>query len=255
MVGRIAGASRAALALASALSLLIALGGAPHAFATGNNGGTASDPEVIVPVVLGTTYSGPFDSASYSNSFGVFPHSVSFDEYVVTGPATIAVTVTDAFYIADYFQLYEDTNSNFASPTLVGTTPQVNTDGNLVAPTHDALWDGTGSTHSSATFTVTVGSGSTYFVVVDPLLEAMGAQLDVPCGVSTSALVTTGCNVPGIHVAGGFSPAGYSITFKTATIGVPEFGAPLIAVSAAALPLLMLLRGRRFGRSDAGDSA
>jgi hypothetical protein len=233
-----------------ALALFISLGGVTHAFASGNGGSPPPDPEVIVPVTLGTLYHGGTENVIYSDSLGSLPDSVSIGEYAVSGPATIAITITDNGYIADYYQLWEDTDPGFSSPapTLVGTTPQVHTDSNLKAPFYDSLWDGTGTTYSSETFTLSVGSGTTYFVLVDPLFDAMGSALDGPCGVSTAVLLSSGCTVSGLHpiqVSTGFSPGSYYITFNPAVSGVPEFGSTPLLAAAVAIPALMLLKNRR----------
>ena len=149
---------------------------------------------------------------------------------------------------------------------MVGTTPQVHTDSNLVAPFYNALWDGTGTTFSTQTFTVIIGSGTTYFVLVDALFDAMAAALDVPCyggvsSVNTAILLSIGCTATTPHpinVAGGFSPGSYNISFNLATTnGVPEFNLSSLLAVAVALPLLTLLKNRRTwgaGRSKARDS-
>lgn len=244
------------MALALAIFILIGLSAASKAFATtGNNGGRAiSDPELPVAVVLGTTYSSALDASDYDNSLGALPNSVSLSEYAVTGPATVSISLSDLYYVGDYYTIYSDTDPGFSSPapTVVGTTPQVQTGPSLVAPSYNPNWDGAGSTYSGGTFTVAVGAGTTYFVVVDDLFSAMGSLLDTPCGVTTDVLLSAGCTVtgtPGITVFAAFNPAGYEITFNAAApIGAPEFGTSTLAVAAVILPLLIILRARRFGR-------
>ena len=227
---------------------LFSLIGFSHTSATaGNNGGTpATDPELPVAVVLGTTYGGPLDSAKFANGLGALNESVSLSEYAVIGPGTFAITITDRFYFGDYYSLYEDTDPGFSSPApaLVGTTPQVHTGPQLTAPTHNPLWDGTGSAWSGSTLVVTLGAGTTYFVVVDGFFRALSV-LDPACGTSTQLLLTSGCSVSGVAVSPGFDPAGYSITFKASSpLGAPEFDlGPLLAV-AIAVPLVFLTRNR-----------
>lgn len=242
---------RSSLVLGLGLFVLMGLSGVSHGFATtpGNNSGsTPPDPVFPIAVVLGTTYATALDSASYDNSVGALTQSVSLREYAVTGPATISISVSDLFFVGDYYSIYEDTDGGFASPapTLVGTTPQVETGASLKALSYNPLWDGGGSTFSAGTFVVTIGSGTTYFVVVDDLFAAMGSALDAPCATTTDNLLAVGCAASGITVLSPFSPAGYSITFNTATsTGVPQFGAPPVVAAAIILPLLALLRSRR----------
>ena len=60
---------------------------------------------------------------------------------------------------------------------LVGTTPTVHTDSNLVAPSYNPLWDGTGTNNSEGSFTVPV-SGTAIFAIRDELLDPLVASLD-----------------------------------------------------------------------------
>jgi len=230
---------RAVLLLSAAL-LLVSVGTAFQASAA----------ETIVPVTPPFTESLPGElahSVLYSNSVGVLSNSVSTGEYALTGPATLTITITDNQIYGDYYALYNSTSSSFSTATLVGTTPQVHTDGNLVAPTYNPLWDGTGSTYSTGTFTVRIGSGTTYFVAVDLLLTAIVSQLTAPCGnpTVTALLQTTGCNVPGILLKSPFQPSTFEISFQNATTGVPQFGGSPVLLVVAVLPLLYLLRSKR----------
>jgi len=219
--------------------LLLAVGSGSQAHASGNTTGPPP-PDGTISVILGTTYT---DNAFYTLSLGTLPDSVSINIYAVTGPATVAITVTDCCDVGDYYQLWESSNAVFTAPTLVGTTPQVHTDSSIVAPSYNPLWDGKGSTYSAATFIVTVPSGTTYFAVRDSIQDAMGVLLDAPCSETTLSLVSLGCTATGISVLPDFLLAGFSITFaSSASQGAPQFSSPPFMVAALALPLLLLLR-------------
>lgn len=195
------------------------------------------------------------NSAFYFKSLGTLPaDSVSIYIYTVTGPGTVAITVTDALLVADYYELWQSSNPGFTGPTtvLVGTTPPVETGSPLVAPFYNPLWDGLASPtgFSSATFIVNVPSGTTYFAVRDAIQDSMAAKLDGPCGTTETTLVLSGCvqTTPhSITVLPDFLDCGFSITFAPSATGVPEFNSPSLAVAALALPLLFLLRKRVSG--------
>lgn len=193
------------------------------------------------------------NSTFYLQTLGVLPgDSASIYIYAVTGPTTIAITVTDAVLVADYYELWESSNPGFTGPTtvLVGTTPQVETGSPLVAPFYNPLWDGLASptAFSSATFTVTVPSGVTYFAVRDAIQDSMAVTLDGPCGTTEATLVFVGCHETLPHpitVLPDFVSCGFSISFAPAlTSSVPQFNYPSFLVAALALPLLILLRKR-----------
>jgi hypothetical protein len=228
-----------------AVLLLMVAGSGTAAFASGNGG--PPPPDGTVAVTLGSTYS---DVAVFGTSLGALPDSVSVNIYAVTGPASISITILDFFAVGDYYELWESSSPAFSSPTLVGTTPQVKTDTNIVAPSFNPLWDGTGSTHSTGTFIVSVPSGTTYFAVRDAIQGALGAALLVspfPCGTITlSTLLSSGCTATGVSVvAGVFLVAGFTVAFANApSQGVPEFDSPSFLLAALALPFIFLLRGR-----------
>jgi hypothetical protein len=229
----------AMLSIATAALLVMTVGFGAQAHAAGNSNGPPP-PDGTITVILGNSYT---DDAYFSSSLGALPDSVSINIYAVTGPATIAIKVTDCCDYGDYYQLWESSSAGFTAPTLVGTTPQVHTDSSIVAPSYNPLWDGTGSTYSTATFVVAVPSGITYFAVRDSIQDAMGALLDGPCSKTTLQLVSLGCTANGISVLPDYLLAGFTIGFARSTShGAPEFGTPPFMLAALALPLLFLLR-------------
>lgn len=117
----------------------------------------------------------------------------------------------DGSYVGDYYTLYEDRNEGPGPWTSNGTTPQVYTGPQLVAPTYDPFWTGNGTTHSVKTWTVVEPSGSYewYFTLRDDLLVKMVSLLSKPCHESATALLSKGCTVPGsIYVAPGWDGGG-----------------------------------------------
>jgi hypothetical protein len=143
-------------------------------------------------------------------------HGWGPDTFFVTGPATITVNITDCCRVGDFFTLYATTDSSLVSGWFkVGITPQVHSGPELVAPTYDSLWDGTGTTYSSKTFAIAVPAGVTYFFRVNnALFHLMGNLLVGPCSTTTHHLLRHGCSVPGIDVSHKWSPSGYQITFS-----------------------------------------
>lgn len=198
------------------------------------------------------------DNVFYGNSRGDIFEAASLGIYevTVTSTTTVAITITDANIVGDYYQLWQSSNAAFTGAAMVGSpTAQVHTDvdGALVAPHYDSLWDGSASetagSYSSGTVDVTLSPGTTYFAVQDLIQGAMGAKLDAPCGgVTTSALITNGCSetspYPITVLAGDWSGSGYTIEFAVAT-GAPQFGGSPVVVAAVAVCLLALVRAVR----------
>ena len=141
--------------------------------------------------------------------------------FSVTYTGTLAVTITDCCYEGDYYSLWSTTaSSGLTGWTLVGTTDQVFTGPQLVAPTYDAYWTGTGTQYSSTTFFIPV-SGTTLFADTDDLLNQMASLLGPYCG-GASTVVYDGCTYAGppggaISAAAEWSPAGYYISFAAAS--------------------------------------
>lgn len=193
------------------------------------------------------------NSALYFQTLGVLPaNSVSIYIYAVTGPGPVAITVTDAVLVADYYELWMSSNPGFTGPTttLVGTTPPVETGSPLVAPFYNPQWDGLAppTAFSSATFTVNLPSGTTYFAVRDAVQDSMAATLDGPCGRTETTLVLLGCTETSPHpitVLPDFVDCSFTISFAPPSASsVPEFNSPTFVVAALALPLLFLLQKR-----------
>ena len=150
-------------------------------------------------------------------------HSWDPNVYSITNPTgfnlPVSVNMLDLFLVSDYYALWKTTDGSLAtgwSQTM--STPQVHTDKSLVAPGFVALWDGTGTTHSTKTGKLVVPAGTTlYLRVNDPLFSAMANKLDKPCGTTADTLLTSGCSVPGIFVDSGYSPALFTISFSSAS--------------------------------------
>jgi len=139
-------------------------------------------------------------------------------EVYCIGSCDIKVTIKDQGYVGDYYGLWVTTDSTFATSWgQIGATPQVKTGAQLTAPSYNAKWTGTGTTLSKASFNVYFPSGvAEYLRIYDALWGGMGAQLDGPCGVTASTLLSSGCTATGISVSSGWSPAGYSVTWVAA---------------------------------------
>jgi hypothetical protein len=227
------------------ISLLVASGFLVPALASTTNGGPPQ-PDGVVPVTVpGFAIATPeYTTACPGGLTGctVSPNtSWSDDIYQVTGSGVITITVTDCCFVADYYSLWMTTDpTGLTGWTLVGTTPQVHTDSNLVAPGFNPLWDGTGTNNSAGSFTVSV-SGTALFAVRDELFDPLVAALASSCGGSAN-LLSNGCDEPGIFISPGFSPAGVVLTFSPVTeSSVPEFGAPSMVMAAAGLLGVALL--------------
>jgi hypothetical protein len=126
-----------------------------------------------------------------------------------------AITIADYGYAGDYYSLWVTDDSTLATDwALVGTTPQVTTSSELNASAYNSHWTGTGSKYSTKTFYVYDPSGvAEYFAINDGLMGKMTQKLDGPCGVKAATLLSSGCSVSGIYVAGGWSPAGFDTTW------------------------------------------
>jgi len=227
------------------ISLLVASGFLVPAHASTTNGGP-SQPDGIVPVTVpGFAIATPeYTTACPGGLTGctASPNtSWSDDIYQVTASGVITITITDCCYIADYYSLWMTTDpTGLTGWTLVGTTPEVHTDSNLVAPSFNPLWDGTGTSNSAGSFAVSV-SGTTLFAVRDELFDPLVAALASSCGGAAN-LLSNGCSAPGISMSPGFSPAGVILTFSPITTSsVPEFGAPPMAMAAVGLLAVALL--------------
>ena len=235
------------VALVTALgivSLLVASGFLVPVLASTNGGSPGADG--IVPVTVpgfviatpeyGTACPGGLTGCTVSQNT-----SWSDDVYAVTASGPVTITVTDCCYVADYYSLWMTTDpTGLTGWTLVGTTPTVHTDSNLVAPSYNPLWDGTGTNNSEGSFTVSV-SGTAIFAVRDELLDPLVASLGPQCGGAAN-LLSNGCSESGISVASGFSPAGLIISFSAPTASlVPEFGAPSMVMAAVGLLAVALM--------------
>lgn len=126
------------------------------------------------------------------------------------------ITISDYGYAGDFYTLYVTDNASMTSDwAKVGSTPQVQTSSQLVAPGYDSHWTGSGTTYSSRSFVVYAPAGvEEYFGVVDSLMAVMSHRLDAPCGVTTATLLSSGCSATGISVGTGWSPAGFDIDFQ-----------------------------------------
>jgi len=134
--------------------------------------------------------------------------------FSVTYTGTLSITITDCCYEGDYYSLWQTSDpTGLTGWTLVATTDQVDTGSELVAPTFDPFWTGTGTQYSSTTFNIPV-SGTTLFAVRDELFDPMVSLLGPSCG--GSAVVTDGCSATGIYASSSWSPAGYEIDFAAA---------------------------------------
>jgi hypothetical protein len=188
---------------------------AVHATSSNNN---TPHLDGIVATTLPTSTS---DDADYSNpcpgglSGCTVPStaSTSWGETIfsVTNTGTTAITITDCCYEGDFYSLWSTTDTTgLTGWTLVGTTDQVYTGPELVAPTYDPFWTGTGSAYSSTTFNIPM-SGTVLFAVRDDIFDQMVNLLGTSCG--GASVVTAGCSATGISVSGGWSAAGYEISF------------------------------------------
>ena len=230
------------------ISLLLIPGLILSVHAANGSSGPDGIVSVTLPQTIGTSadYNATCPGALVGCS-GVPAGSWSVDAFSVTGTGTVTVTVTDCCYHADYYSLWKTNDpSGLTGWTLVGTTPAVETDGTLVAPGANPLWDGAGSTFSSGTFTTSV-SGVTLFAVRDELFDPMLSSLASACSAPGSSLLLNGCSVTGISVSGSFSPAGLTLDFSgQVTVGesVPQFPMGTLFLLGIAAPLLMLTRSR-----------
>ena len=135
--------------------------------------------------------------------------------FSVTYTGTVAITITDCCYEGDYYQLWSTTDSTgLTGWTLIATTDQVDTGSELAASTFDSYWTGTGTQYSSTTFNIPM-SGTVLFAVRDVLFDQMVSLLGPSC--SGALVVTDGCTATGISASGGWSPAGFGITFAAAS--------------------------------------
>ncbi len=136
--------------------------------------------------------------------------------FTISGPITVHINITDSGSIGDFYQLWMTIDTSLATGWFkLGTTPKVHTDSALVAPAFSFLWDGTGKTFSTATFILTIPSGTKMlFRVNDPLFLQMGKHLTTPCAESTLTLLTLGCSVPGVSVSPGWNPGPFTIKFS-----------------------------------------
>jgi len=204
--------------------LLLAPITAVHATSSANG---SPHPDGIVVTPVPTTPSSPNDETDYDTTCpgglagctlaaGVPVNSWSATIFSVTYTGTLAVTITDCCYEGDYYSLYQTTDTTgLTGWTLVGTTDQVFTGPELVAPTYDPYWTGTGVSYSSTTFFIPM-SGTLLFADADGLLNSMVNLLGPSCG-GGSAVVYSGCSVTGISASSGWSPAGYTISFEPAS--------------------------------------
>ncbi len=175
----------------------------------------------IVPVALPTSTSDQTDYATVcpgalagcTAPAGALT-SWSANVWSVTYTGTVSISITDILYEGDYYSLWMTTDpTGLTGWTHVGTTDQVDTGVQLVAPTFDATWTGTGTAYSSTTFNIPV-TGTTLFAVRDELFDTMVTLLGPSCG--GAAVVTAGCSAVGISAQGGWSPAAYNISFSPA---------------------------------------
>ena len=230
------------------LSLLLLSGLAAPIFATTPNGTSGSDGTVVVSLpATGLVTDAVYDNAcpgALAGCSGVPSGSWSNDIFSVTGTGSITVTVTDCCYVADYYSLWMTTDpSGLTGWTLVGTTPSVETDSNLAAPTYNSQWDGGGTTLSTGSFTTSV-SGTTLFAVRDELFDPMVTALVSACSETGDELLSLGCGVSGITVNPNFSPAEVHLDFSAITVGTPQFPMGMALLLAMAIPLLFLTRSR-----------
>lgn len=177
-----------------------------------------------------------YDEAVFENTMsglsffcGAIPaDSWSDNMYWIKGPAKIIITITDVGFVGDYYELWMTTSPSWHVLTnpfdtvvsfwkLVGTTPAVYTDGYLVAPSYNPLWDGTGKVYSSGAFCVWIPCGVTaYFRVRDALFDSMGNALDSVLHETTAQLVSLGGSATGVYVHSYWNPAGFDISFTPA---------------------------------------
>lgn len=126
-----------------------------------------------------------------------------------------AIWINDSGWYGDYYSLWVTTNSSLTTGWgEVGTTPQVATGSELVAPTYNGHWSGKGTKYSEGMFVVYDPAYTIeYFAIHDNLQSKMTASLDHPCGVSASKLLSAGCSKTGITVSAGWAPAGFTVAF------------------------------------------
>ena len=183
--------------------------------------GTTPGPDGIAVTTLPTTTSDDADYATtcpggLSGCSGLGSATSSWGETIfsVTATTTVSITITDCCYEGDYYALYATTDpTGLTGWTLVGTTDQVDTGSELVAPTFDAAWTGTGTQYSSTTFDIPQ-SGTVLYAVRDVLFDTMVTLLGSSCG--GASVVTGGCSATGISASPSWSPAGYEISFADA---------------------------------------
>lgn len=193
-----------------------------HASTPPNNKGTSTAPDQI------TTETLPWSGSDYADYTFACPGNLpgctapagattswSNTIFEITYSGTVSIKIADAFYEGDYYSLWYTTDtSGLTGWTLVGTTDQVNTGGELVAPTYDSYWTGTGTQYSSTTFNIPI-SGTVLFAVRDDLFDTMVSLLGSSC--SGSAVLSDGCTATGINASPEWSPAGYYISFTAAS--------------------------------------
>ena len=188
---------------------------APVRASTPSNGGPPG-PDGISVITLPTSTSDVADYATscpgaLSGCSGVPGTSWGSTIYSVTNTGTTTITITDCCYEGDYYALYMTTDpAGLTGWTLVGTTVQVNTGPELVAPTFDPTWTGTGVSYSSTTFNIPQ-TGTVLYSVRDVLFDTMVTDLGPSCG--GAAVVTAGCSATGISASASWSPAGFDISF------------------------------------------
>lgn len=251
------GLSRSLALIALTALALVSLGGAQHASALSC---PVANPTLITSTVNVATLPSCFTGfTSYLNTMGSVKDSMSYGVFSLTVPSTtvVDVTVSDLALYGDYYALWQSSSSTMAGAASVGTASPVDTDLNLVGTFYNPFWTGTGSVYSSATFPLSLSAGTHYFVVQDVIQDVIGAALDLPCQGSpqgatlpspvTAALLGTNCDQasPSIHLgANDWTGSSYTISFTVPATGAPEFGLSSVAVAAAALPILALVRAR-----------
>jgi len=190
-------------------------------------------PRVSAGNVIDVTHTLPYSNTSttwYENtadgltvSGDAIPSDSWSDEtYSVTGPIAISVTITSIDYVGSYYELWMTSDPLLASGwSLVGTTPEVHTGPQLVAPTYNPLWDGIALEdnlpQSSGTFSVSIPAATTdYFRVRNALFDLMGQALDAALGETTSELLLYGginIGVGSIVVQAHWNPSMAGISF------------------------------------------
>jgi len=202
--------------LISVVTILVIVSAVPMAFASSSP--SAGCKFSIVNVAIKTDYHGSSNwncvmNAKTSTGGAMPSHSWASSVFSVTLTTRkgMDINVTDAGRTGNFYQVWMTIDPTLKTGwKLLGSTPQVHSGKQLIAPTHNSLWDGKGVMPSMRTFAnVTLSAGKTYFAVTDSLFSNMGSALNAACGKTTIGLLTQGCSVKGVSVASNWNPESF----------------------------------------------